>query len=56
MKDDALSSISFLAEGFENSSRKVRIIKLTKGYAIFRELIIHYADRTNPDQSEIRTF
>ena len=43
MNDDTLSSISFLAEGFENSSRKVRIIKLIKGYAIFRELIIHYA-------------
>ncbi len=38
-----LNSISFFAEGFENSSRKVRILKLVKGYAIFKELIIHYA-------------
>jgi hypothetical protein len=41
--DDAFNSISFFAEDFENSSRKVRIIKLVKSYSIFRELIIHYA-------------
>jgi hypothetical protein len=37
------SSIPFFADRFENSSRKVRVIKLAKGYSIFRELIIHYA-------------
>jgi len=42
-KDDAFISVPFFAEGFENSSRNVRIIKLVKGYSIFRELIIHYA-------------
>jgi hypothetical protein len=42
-KEEAFTGISFFAEGFENSSRKVRIIKLVKGYSIFRELIIHYA-------------
>jgi Domain of unknown function (DUF4954) len=42
-KDESISSMVFSAEGFENSSRKVRIIKLTKGYAIYNELIIHYA-------------
>jgi len=41
--DEAFNSIPFFAEEFENSSRKVRIIKLIKGYSIFRELIIHYA-------------
>jgi hypothetical protein len=41
--DPSFSSIPFLAEGFENSTRKVRIIKLIKAYAIYRELIIHYA-------------
>jgi hypothetical protein len=41
--DEAFTSISFFAEDFENSSRKVRVIKLVKGYSIFRELIIHYA-------------
>jgi Domain of unknown function (DUF4954) len=43
LNDASFNSIPFLAEGFENSSRKVRIIKLAKGYMIFRELIIHYA-------------
>jgi Domain of unknown function (DUF4954) len=42
-KDESISSMVFSAEGFENSSRKVRILKLTKGYAIYNELIIHYA-------------
>jgi len=42
-KDEAFTSISFFAEEFENSSRKVRVIKLVKGYSIFRELIVHYA-------------
>jgi Domain of unknown function (DUF4954) len=37
------SSISFFAEGFENSQRKVRIIKLTRSYALFNELVIYYA-------------
>ena len=41
--DPALHAISFQAEGFENSSRKVRILKLLKAYAIFNELITHYA-------------
>jgi carbonic anhydrase/acetyltransferase-like protein (isoleucine patch superfamily) len=41
--DPALHSITFTAEGFENSSRKVRINKLVKAYGIYRELIIHYA-------------
>jgi Domain of unknown function (DUF4954) len=43
LNDPSFNSIPFLADGFENSSRRVRIIKLVKGYHIFRELIIHYA-------------
>jgi hypothetical protein len=43
LNDATFGSIQFFAEGFENSSRKVRVIKLVKGYTIFRELIIHYA-------------
>ena len=42
-KDESISTLTFSAEGFENSSRKVRILKLTKGYTIYNELIIHYA-------------
>ena len=41
--EPVLHTLHFLAEGFENSARKVRVIKLLKAYAIFRELIIHYA-------------
>jgi Domain of unknown function (DUF4954) len=41
--DPALHSISFFAEGYENSSRKIRVIKLLKAYSIFNELITHYA-------------
>ncbi len=41
--DPVFNSIPFFADGFENSSRKVRIIKLVKGYSIFNELIVHYA-------------
>jgi Domain of unknown function (DUF4954) len=41
--ESSFQTVSFFADGFENSTRKVRIIKLTKGYAIFQELIIHYA-------------
>jgi len=43
MKDPSFSSIPFLADGFENGTRKVRILKLIKAYAIYRELIVHYA-------------
>lgn len=42
-KDPSLTHMPFIAEGFENSKRTVRILKLEKGYAIYRELIIHYA-------------
>ena len=41
--DSALSFIPFFAEGYENSSRKIRILKLEKAYAIFQKLIVHYA-------------
>jgi len=41
--DPSFSSILFLAEGFENSSRRVRINKLVKAYAIYLELVIHHA-------------
>lgn len=42
-KDKYLGSISFFAEGYENSRRKVRINKLTRAHAIYKELIVHYA-------------
>jgi hypothetical protein len=42
-KDPSFISIPFMAEGFENSSRKIRVNKLVKAYGIYEELIIHYA-------------
>jgi hypothetical protein len=41
--DPILHSMHFLAEGFENSTRRVRINKLVKAYGIYRELVLHYA-------------
>jgi hypothetical protein len=41
--EPALATLEIMAEGFENSSRKVRIRKITQAYPIFRELIVHYA-------------
>jgi hypothetical protein len=42
-KDQSLNGITFFADGFENSSRKIRVEKLAKGYTVYRELIVHYA-------------
>lgn len=36
-------ALEILAEGWENSDRKVRIIKVSQARALFRELIAHYA-------------
>jgi Domain of unknown function (DUF4954) len=40
--DPTMHTLHFYAEGFENSSRKVRILKLIKAYNIYRELVVHY--------------
>ncbi|HEX5652467.1 MAG TPA: DUF4954 family protein [Chitinophagaceae bacterium] len=37
-----VSGLEILAEGFENSSRKVELVKVAEAYGIFRELIIYY--------------
>ena len=36
-------ALEILAEGWENSDRKVRLIKVPQARALFRELIAHYA-------------
>ncbi len=41
-KDPALDELEILAEGFENTKRKVVIIKIIKSYHIFKELVIFY--------------
>jgi hypothetical protein len=41
--DPVLHTIQFNAQGFENSSRMVRVIKILKAYTIYNELIVHHA-------------
>lgn len=41
-KDRVIDELEILAEGFENTKRKVVIIKIVKSYHIFKELIIFY--------------
>src|ERR1700744_5343180 len=35
--------LEILAEGWENTDRKVRLVKVPQAWAIFRELVAHYA-------------
>jgi len=43
-KNDAeFQSIPLFVKGFENSSRPTRILKGVRAYAIYRELVVHYA-------------
>jgi hypothetical protein len=35
--------LEILAEGWENSDRKIRLIKVPQAWALFRELIVHHA-------------
>jgi signal peptidase I len=41
-KDDRLSKLEILAEGFENSRRKTELVKVLPAYGIFKELITYY--------------
>jgi hypothetical protein len=38
-----VETLEILAEGWENSERKVRLVKVAQAWSIFRELIAHYA-------------
>jgi hypothetical protein len=38
-----ISGLEILAEGFENSKRKVQLVKVKEAYAVFQELIRYYA-------------
>jgi Domain of unknown function (DUF4954) len=42
---DEISKLEVFAEGFENSKRKVQLIKVVESYKIFMELIIYYGTR-----------
>jgi hypothetical protein len=41
--DKLLDELEILAEGFENSKRKVVVLKARKAYASFREMVRYYA-------------
>jgi len=41
--DEVLDKLEILAEGFENSKRKVVVLKARKAYASFREMVRYYA-------------
>lgn len=41
-KDAAVNELEILAEGFENTKRKVVLIKVLKAYHLFKELIQYY--------------
>ncbi len=41
-KDPVVQQLSIYADGFENSSRKVKIIKITEAYHLFRNMIRYY--------------
>ena len=38
-----VDTLEILAEGWENSDRKVKLVKVAQSWSIFRELIAHYA-------------
>jgi hypothetical protein len=44
-KDPAIEALEILAEGFENSARKVQLVKVTQAYTIFKELVLYYGIR-----------
>ncbi|MCW3119129.1 MAG: hypothetical protein JWM28_3211 [Chitinophagaceae bacterium] len=39
---EELNELEILAEGFENSHRKVQLIKVPQAYILFKELIVYY--------------
>ena len=41
-KDPIVDELEILAEGFENSDRKVQIVKVYQAYTIFKELLVYY--------------
>ena len=41
-KKEDLEETPILAEGIENNSRKVQLVKVTEAYHIFKELIVYY--------------
>ncbi len=42
-RDGIVDELEILASGFENSDRKVKLIRVLQAYPVFRELIVHHA-------------
>jgi Domain of unknown function (DUF4954) len=42
-RSKVVRDLDILADGFEHSKRKVKLIKVMEAYHVYRELIIHYA-------------
>jgi hypothetical protein len=42
-KPELLDELEILADGFENSTRKVVVVKIGKAYSLFKELIAYYS-------------
>ena len=40
--DPVIDQLEILADGFENSGRKVQLIKVQQAYTIFKELVVYY--------------
>ena len=41
-RDTAIEELEIFAEGFENSARKVQLVKVMQAYTIFKELVLYY--------------
>ncbi|MEP7129391.1 MAG: DUF4954 family protein, partial [Chitinophagales bacterium] len=39
---ETINELEILAEGFENSQRKVQLVKVAEAYRIFKEMIVYY--------------
>lgn len=56
---DKVNDLEILAEGWENSDRKVRLVKVYPAWTLFRELIVHHAVNqllTLVAEKDIRSF
>jgi len=42
VKNPVVDELEILAEGFENSKRKIQLVKVLQAYIIFKELLIYY--------------
>jgi len=43
INDEQLNGLEIVADGFENSNRKVQLLKVERSYILFKELIVYYA-------------